>query len=274
MQEIPLESSTCLMNSLGGSRYFMSLIDDYSRKCWLYFLTSKSETLDVFKQWKSHVENETGMKVKTLRTDRGGEFMSNEFDLLCNESGMFHQLTTAYSPQQNGVAERKNRTVVEGARCMLKDSGLGRKFWAEAVHTAMYLQNRSPTKALDGMTPEEVYYGKKPNVSHLRVFGCLAYAHVHKQNRQKLDDKSIKCIFIGYATCSKAYKLYDPVSQNVIITRDVMFDETKNSADFHLVEEDEDPLIFFEVDEETGGMKDEGFKAVQNRPAGTHEGIH
>ena len=156
---------------------------------------------------------------------------------------------------------------------MLKDSRLGHKFWVEAVYIAMYLQNRSPTKALDGMIHEEVYYGMKPSVSHLCVFGCLVYAHVHKQNRQKLDDKSIKCIFIGYATCSKAYKLYDPLSQKVIITRDVLFDETKTSADFHLQEKEEDPLIFFEVDEETGDMKDEGFKAAQNRPASIHDGI-
>ena len=106
--------------------------------------------------------------------------------LFRSERGIFRQLTAAYSAQQNGVAERKNRTLVEAARCMLKDANIGSRFWAKAVHTVAYLQNRSPTKALDGKTPEEVYSGYKPNVSHLRVFGCEAYAHVPKERRQSL----------------------------------------------------------------------------------------
>ena len=119
--------------------------------------------------------------------------------------GIKHELTVPKNTEQNGVAERMNRTVVETARCMLAESKLPKKFWAEAVSTAVYLRNRSPTIAVKGMTPYEALSGEKPEADVLRVFGCLVYAHIPKNERQKLDSKARKCVFLGYGSNVKEY---------------------------------------------------------------------
>lgn len=211
--------------SLAGSRYFLLLTDDYSRMSWVYFLKLKSETFASFKKFKALVENQVGNKVRVLRTDRGGEFLSQEFKVFCEENGIHRELTAPYTPEQNGIAERKNRTVMEMARSMLKSKDLPNQFWAEAVHTAVYLLNISPTKAVMGRTPFEICKGRKPWVSHLRIFGCIAYALINSQHHKKLDEKSEKCIFFGYCSESKAFRLYNPTNGKVIIRRDVVFDE-------------------------------------------------
>ena len=134
-------------------------------------------------------------------------------------------MTTPYSPEQNGVVEQKNRTVVEMARSMLQEKGVPNQFWAEAVVTSVHLLNLSPTKVVIHQTPFEAWMDRKPAVSYLRIFGCIAYALVNSQFRHKLDEKSEKCIFIGYCTQSKAYRLYNPLSRKILIRRDVVFDE-------------------------------------------------
>ena len=214
--------------SLGGNRFFISFIDDYFRKVWTYFLKVKSEAFEVFKDFKAQVEKFSGHHIKTLRTDRGGEYLSNEFELFCRKSGIKHELTARYSPQQNGVCERKNRTIMEMARCMLKRKKLPSNFWAEAVSCAAYLINRSPTKSLENCTPHEAWYGSKPNVHHLKIFGSLAYAHIPDALRNKLDDKAEKCIFVGYSERSKAYKLYNPETNKIVVSKDVKFDESSS----------------------------------------------
>ncbi|KAK8913818.1 hypothetical protein KSP39_PZI024059 [Platanthera zijinensis] len=211
--------------SIGGSRYILTFTDDFSKQTWVYFLQEKSEVFGYFQQFKAMVERQSGHKLKALRTDRGGEYLSNEFREYLKKTGIWHQLTTRYTPQQNGVAERKNRTIMEAARSMINAMGMPDSYWAEAVATAVYLQNRSVTKSLTGMTPYEAWSGIKPGVSHLKVFGCVAYSHVPAKMRGKLDEKSEKCIFVGYSEQSKAYKLYNPVKKNTIISRDVVFDE-------------------------------------------------
>ena len=129
-------------------------------------------------------------------------------------------------PQQNGVAERMNKTLVESVRSMLIDARLPHKFWAEALSTAVYLRNRSPTKAVEDKTPYEAWSGDRPNVKHLRVFGCIAYAHVPKDERRKLDSKSRKCILLGYGAEIKGYRLYDVERGKVLHSRDVIFAES------------------------------------------------
>ena len=188
------------VESLGGSRYFLLFTDDYSRMSWVYFLKYKSETFENFKKFKSLVEKQSGCQIKTLRTDRGGEFTSKEFNNFCEVCGIHRELTAPYTPEHNGVAERKNRTVVELGRSMMKARAVPKRFWAEAVATAVYLLNISPTKAVYNRTPYEGWTGSKPKVSHLRVFGFIAYAMIHSQLRRKLDDKSEKCVFVGYST--------------------------------------------------------------------------
>ncbi|KAI5338773.1 hypothetical protein L3X38_018045 [Prunus dulcis] len=179
----------------------------------------------VFKRFSATVELQSGYKVKKLRSDRGGEYTSNEFNKFCDEMGMERHLTVAYSPQQNGVAERKNRTIVEMAKCMMFEKGMPLEFWAETVNTAVYVLNRSPTKALDKKTPFEAYSGRKLGLKYLRVFGSLCYAHVPNPQRQKLNLASKRCVFLGYGSCEKGYRLYNITTEKVIISRDVVFNE-------------------------------------------------
>ena len=138
--------------SNSNKRYFLSFIDDFSRKTWIYFLHEKSEAFIMFKRYKAAIEKETWAYLKCLRTDRGGEFNSNEFEEFCKENGISRQLTTAYTPQQNGVAERKNRIVMNLVRCILADKQVPKVFWPEAVRWCVHVLNRSPTQALQHLT--------------------------------------------------------------------------------------------------------------------------
>ena len=156
----------------------MSFTDDFSCKTWIYFLKKKDEAFKWFRTFKALVENQTEKRIKVLRTDNGTEYESNEFNDFCIEAGIKRETTTAYTPEQNGVAERKNETVVEVAHAMLCDQGLPKFLWGEATNTIVYVQNRCPHSALDSRTPKEVFSSKKPNVSHFRVFGCLVYFQI------------------------------------------------------------------------------------------------
>lgn len=226
--------------SNGNKRYFISFIDDYSRKTWVYFLQAKSEAFATFKSFKALVENEAGRAIKVLRTDRGGEFNSQEFSNFCEMNGIRRQLIVAYTPQQNGVCERKNRTVLNMVRSMLSRKAIPKCFWPEAVNWSIHILNRSPTLAVKNMTPEEAWKGNKPAVDYFKVFGCIAFAHVPDEKRKKLDDKAEKCIFLGVSEHSKAYRLYNPITKRIIISRDVVFDESKtwkwtvNSTEEHI----------------------------------------
>ena len=236
--------------SLGGGEYFVTFVDDHTRHVWIYILKHKGEVLQRFQEWKAMVEKSSGRKVKTLRSDNGGEYTSTEFTSYLTKEGIKHQVTTPHTPQQNGVAERLNRTLIESVRTMLADSKLPHRFWAEALSTAVYLRNRSSTKALAGITPHESWSGTKPNVSSLRIFGCSAYARVPKVERCKLDSKTRKCVLLGYGTNRKGYRLYDLGRMKVIHSRDVVFDETsmpgiqkETAAKYVELEIEEKPVI-------------------------------
>jgi hypothetical protein len=144
------------------------------------------------------------------------------------EHGIQKKYSCTYSPQQNGVAERKNRHIIEITCAMLNEKNLPNYFWAEAEATAIYIMNRTPTTTVHGMTLEEKFTGKKPNVSHLRMFGCIAYVHVPDEKRSKLDPKAKKCIFIGYSLEQKGYSCFNPSTQKLQVSRDVVFDEMVN----------------------------------------------
>ena len=217
--------------SLSGAEYFLTFIDDTTRYVWVYVLKRKDQVFERFLEWKALVEKSTGRKLKALRTDNGGEYTSTEFETYLKKEGVWHELTVPKTPEQNGVAERMNRTLVEITRSMLGYSKLPHKFWAEALSTAIYLRNRSLTKAVEAMTPFEAWVGEKPNVGHLQTFGCVAYAHVAKDERKKLDSKARKCIFLGYGTETKGYRLYDPKREKVFFSRDVVFNEKKRGME-------------------------------------------
>ena len=211
--------------SLGGKRYFLLFVDDYTRMMWIYILEKKSEAFSVFLKFQALVERQSGSPIKTLRTDRGGEYIYTPFMEYYKEKGIKRQLTVRKTPQQNGVAERKNRTIAEMARSMLKGKGLPNTFWAEAVNTAVFILNRSPTKAVQNKTPYEAWYKEKPQVHFLKIFGCIAYALVPSEQREKFDEKGEKYIFIGYSDESKGYRLYNPNTNKFLVSRDVIFDE-------------------------------------------------
>ena len=162
-----------------------------------------------------------------LRTDNGGEFTATEFTAYCADEGIQRHFSASYTPQQNGVVEHRNQTMVATARALLKQRGMPAIYWGEAVMTVVHLLNRSPTKALDGKTPYEAWYGRKPVVSHLRVFGCLAFAK-ELNHVIKLDDQSTPGVFIGYAEGVKAYHILDPTTQHVHISQDIVFDEGRS----------------------------------------------
>ncbi|GJW52886.1 zinc finger, CCHC-type containing protein [Tanacetum coccineum] len=210
-----------------GKRYIFLLVDDYSRYMWVYFLSTKDQAFDTFKEFKKTIENELRTTLKMFRTDRGGEFNSSEFTQYCKENGIARQLTAPYSPQQNGVVERRNRTIMSTTRCMMKATEMPQDFWAEAVRHAIYILNSVPTKALEDITPYEAIKGKKPNLKDLRVFGCIAYAKVPSQHLTKLDDRSIKMVYLGNEHGSKAYRLFDPTTQRICVSRDVKFKENE-----------------------------------------------
>ncbi|KAG8472381.1 hypothetical protein CXB51_035329 [Gossypium anomalum] len=209
--------------SRGGANYMLTFIDDFSRKVWAFFLKQKSDVFSAFKSWKIMIEKQTGKQIKYLRTDNGLEFCSDEFNRLCKSEGIVRHLTVRHTPQQNGVAERMNRTIMEKVRCMLSNANLPKSFWAEAASTACFLINRSPSVAIEKKTPQEVWSGNPANYSDLKIFGCPAYAHV---NNGKLEPRSIKCVFLGYKAGVKGYKLWCPENRKVVISRDVVFDET------------------------------------------------
>lgn len=223
-------------NSIGGSKYFLTFIDDKSRYATVIFMQNKSEVFEHFKKYKQYVEKQTGAKIKVIRSDNGGEYVNKEFDQYLQSQGIERQLTVPHTPQQNGVAERFNRTLVEMARSMLLHAGLEEKFWAEACACALYIRNRSTTRALEDATPFEIWFQRKPTVKHFRTFGCLAVG-LDKTQKQKFRAKGREYIFVGYSTATKGYRLYDIDQHKVVIKRDVkfqewMFMENKNRADF------------------------------------------
>ena len=210
-----------------GNRYFLLLVDDFSRKIWVYMLKYKSDALTTFKKFKKLVENETKLSIKVFRTDRGGEFTLSEFQEFCEGAGILRHLTTPYYPQQHGVVERQNRTVVEMTRSLLKEKNMPSMFWGEAVRHAVYILNRVPTRVLKGETPYEAWNGDKPNLGFVKIFGCIAHMKVPREYVQKLDDRRKRMVYLGNEPGSKAHRLFDPLTRRLNVSRDVFFEEDK-----------------------------------------------
>lgn len=230
-----VHSDVCMQpeSSMGGSKYFVSFIDDYSRYCWVYPIKEKSSVFETFKKWLVMVERQLELKLQVLRSDNGGEYVSSEMNRFLEERGILHQKTAPYNPHQNGVAERLNRTLGDLIRSMLHHKQLPNVFWAEALMVAAYIRNRVTSRGISSLTtPFELLFGQKPNLSHIRVFGCRCWITNRGSNLSKLDARATEAILIGYARGSKGYKLWDPVRRSVIVSRDVRFDED-SSHDQH-----------------------------------------
>jgi transposase InsO family protein len=210
-----------------GYKYFISFIDDCTRFSTVYLLKKKSHAMQAFMVYKLWIEKTIERDIKSLRSDGGGEFMSNEFSQWLTAEGITRQISAPRSQQQNGVSERYNRTVVECARTMLEAAKLDGSYWGDAIVAANYIRNRLPTRALTNKTPYEAFYNRKPSLTHLRVFGCKAYALIDDSKRGKFDAKSELCMMIGYAHQYKAYRLYNTVTKKVINSRNVQFNENE-----------------------------------------------
>ena len=210
--------------SLGGKHCFVTFVNDFSRRVWVYTMKSKDEVFETFIVWKKMVENQTGRKIKVLRSDNGTEYRNDQFSIFCKKEGISRHFTVRDTSQQNGVAERMNRTLLEKVRCMLSNAGLGKQFWAEAIMYASHLINRLPSAALNGKTPLEVWSGKTTNdYDTLRVFGSTAYYHVKES---KLDPRAKKALFMGVTSGVKGYRLWCLSSKKIIYSKDVTFDES------------------------------------------------
>ena len=188
----------------GGNKYFITFIDDCTKYCYVYLLKSKDEALEKFILYKNEVENQLNRRIKRLRSDRGGEYETPIGDY-CAKYGIVHEVTAPYSPQSNGVAERKNRTLKEMMNAMLLSSGLPQNMWGEAILSSNYLLNRVPRKKQD-KTPYELWKGRRPSYKYLKVWGCLAKVAIPAPKRIKIGHRTVDCIFIGYAHNSAAYR--------------------------------------------------------------------
>jgi hypothetical protein len=213
--------------SFSGFKYWITFIDDSGRFRAAYTMKKKSEAFSCFKKFKAWAEKQTGCVVKVLREDKGGEYIGREFDDFCAEHGIQRQHSVRARPQQNGVAERANRTMEQGIASMLHQAGLPLSFWGEALAAFIHVWNKTPTSTLPGMTPYQAFLGSKPDVSMLRVWGCVAYVHIQKDKRDwgGLGSHMEKCIFIGYPPDYKGWKFYNPVTKKCIISERAQFDE-------------------------------------------------
>jgi hypothetical protein len=200
------------------------MIDDFSKYTVLYLLKNKSEVPEKIKEYVKLVQTKFSKTPKVIRSDRGGEYVNEVLTRFFKNEGITPQFTVPYTPQQNGVAERKNRYLTEMTRSMLIDSKLPNKYWGEAISTANYLQNILPASS-EAVTPYERWEGVQPCLTHIRQFGCQTYCVIPAHKRQKLDSKAVKLTFVGYAEGTKGYRLLDTANDKIYISRDVKFIE-------------------------------------------------
>jgi transposase InsO family protein len=195
--------------SIGGNTYCLVVVDDYSRYTWVFFLHDKAITCDIFKSFVRRAENEFELKLKKVRSDNCSEFKNTNVEEFCDEKGIKHEFSTTYTPEQNGVVERKNRTLIEMARSMLDEYKVSDCFWAEAINTACHASNRLYCHRFFNKTPYELLNGRKPNILYFWVFGCKWYILRKGSRLSKFQSKCDEGFLLGYSSNSKAYRVYN-----------------------------------------------------------------
>ncbi|KAH9779609.1 hypothetical protein KPL71_007757 [Citrus sinensis] len=224
--------------SLSGKYYAFVIVDDYSRYTWVLFLANKDDAIDAFRIFYKKVQNEKGYSITCIRNDHGGEFENHAFENFCNDFSIEHQFSSPRTPQQNGVVERKNRSIQEMARTMLNENSLPKYFWAEAVNTACYVLNRVLIRPNLNKTPYELWKDRKPNIGYFKFFGYKCFVLNTKDNLGKFDPKSDVGIFLGYSNSSKAYRVYNKRTLVVEESMHVTFDEANPSSTEKVVVDD------------------------------------
>jgi integrase-like protein len=210
--------------SRGGNNYYISFVDDFSRYTKIYLLKSKDEAESAFLKYKAEVENQLDIKIKRIRSDRGGEYSPKTLAKFCDEHSIIHEASAPYTPQQNGIAERKNRTLKEMMNAMLICSGLSSSMWGEAILSACFVLNRVPHKKLE-KTPFDLWKGYSPNLSFSKSWGCLAKVLFPDFKRPTIGPKTFDCVFIVYALDSATYRFMSLNDNSICESRDAVFFE-------------------------------------------------
>ncbi|WVZ94484.1 hypothetical protein U9M48_040371 [Paspalum notatum var. saurae] len=211
---------------VNGKWYVLVVVDDFSRFSWVFFMEFKDEAFGFVRDLVLRLRNESHKAMRAIHSDNGGEFRNSHFKNFCRDLGLEHQFSSPYTPPQNGVVERKNRTLVEMARMMLDEHRTPRRFWAEAVNTACYIANRIFLRAFLGKTSYELRFGRQPSVKHLRAFGCMCFVLKEAGHLDKFESRCLDGIFLGYASSSRAFCVWVLEAKQVVETCDVSFDET------------------------------------------------
>jgi hypothetical protein len=231
--------------SIGGSKYGLVIVDDFSRFTWVFFLQDKSETQGNLKRFLKRAQNEFELKVKNIRSDNGSEFKNLQVKEFLEEEGINHEFSAPHTPRQNGVVERKNMMLIDMARTMLGEYKTPERFWSEAVNTACHAINWLYQHRLLKKTSYELLTGNKPNVSYFRVFGSKCYILVKKGRHSKFAPKAVEGFLLGYDSNTKSYRVFNKSSGLVEVSSDVVFDETNGSpiepVDLDDIDEDEVP---------------------------------
>jgi len=216
--------------SLGGNYYGLVIVDDYSRFTWTFFIATKDETYHAFKRFVKVIQNGKDCNISSIKSNHGGEFQNEKFDRFYSKLGINHNFLAPRTPQQNGVVERKNWSLEELARTMLNETELPKYFWADVVSTTCYVLNRVLTRPMLKKTPYELFKGRKPSVSHLKVFGCKCFIlNNGKDNLGKFDSKSDEGIFLSYSLHGHAYRTFNKRTKLVEESMHITFDETKQN---------------------------------------------
>ncbi|WVZ64068.1 hypothetical protein U9M48_013638 [Paspalum notatum var. saurae] len=242
--------------SVSGKWYVLVVVDDFSRFSWVFFMESKDEAFGFLRDLVLRLRNESHKAIRAIRSDNGGEFRNSRFENFCRDLGLEHQFSSPYTPPQNGVVERKNRTLVEMARMMLDEHRTPRRFWAKAVNTACYIANRIFLQAFLGKTSYELWFGRQPSVKHLRAFGCRCFVLKKAGHLDKFESRCLDGIFLGYASSSRDFRVWILEAKQVVETCEVSFDETMpcTTPAFDLSGDDEEGAPIFE--DEKGAVND------------------
>ena len=192
--------------------------------------TKKNDCLQAIQDYDAYLTTKFGSGLKVIRTDNGGEFKSEAFESWTRRKGITHHFTSVYTPEQNPEGERMNRTLVECGRCLKHPFNTPDMFWGESILTAAYIRNRCPTSRHPSKTPHELFHSVKPDISHLRTFGCPAFVHIDSKIRTKWDSKAIEGIFVGYGINVKGYRIYIPTTGKVITTLVYTLNSMNHSA--------------------------------------------
>ncbi|KAL4591437.1 hypothetical protein LXL04_004402 [Taraxacum kok-saghyz] len=246
-------------------RYFLTVVDDYTRAVWVFLLKGKDEVFGHIVNFYNMIKNQFDKTIKIVRSDNGTEFINQNFNTFFETKGIIHQSSCVYTPQQNGIVERKHRHLLNVARSLLFQGGVPLRFWGECILTATYLINRTPSSVLKGKTPYELIYKTEPSLNHLRVFGCLCFA-TKLNMHDKFASRSDKCVFMGYSNFKKGYKLWSLDSKSFLFSRDVKFYEVIfpfRMADHLEPDCGVDPSIFFELADQS--PNDDGYSGTNNK---------